>query len=216
MRTPGTQRSSNPNGIVSSSPGLRGTSYPGSRTEWCATPTGLWPVGTGGAEGPQPRWGCGVIARFPRVARASQPWAGGRNPVGIQRWDFRKNSGVKVRFFLRGFGFGEMVCDRKVCPPSPRPSPRGRGRHARPRQGNLSVLRTLTALLAFAPSRARCRKPFAFAERGERFSLSPGERAGVRAGVTPTTDGQRNHSQSFQRNNLLSSHRSSAGFSVFA
>ena len=39
--------------------------------------------------GPQPRWGCGFADRFPRVARSSQPWAGGRNPVGIQRWNFR-------------------------------------------------------------------------------------------------------------------------------
>src|SRR5688572_12439904 len=33
---------------------------------------------------PQPRWGCGRDGGFPRVARASQPWALGRNPVGIR------------------------------------------------------------------------------------------------------------------------------------
>ena len=32
---------------------------------------------------PQPRWGCVLSTLFPRVARPSQPWAGGRNPVGI-------------------------------------------------------------------------------------------------------------------------------------
>src|SRR5205814_119150 len=31
----------------------------------------------------QPPWGCAPGRRFPRVARASQPWALGRNPVGI-------------------------------------------------------------------------------------------------------------------------------------
>ena len=52
-----------------------------------STPTGLRPLATAG---PQPRWGCGFVDRFPRVARASQPWAGGRNPVGILRWNCRK------------------------------------------------------------------------------------------------------------------------------
>ena len=31
-----------------------------------------------------------LLPRFPRVARSSQPWALCRNPVGIQRWNFRK------------------------------------------------------------------------------------------------------------------------------
>ncbi len=31
----------------------------------------------------QPRWGCSPLAPFPRVARASQPWALIQNPVGI-------------------------------------------------------------------------------------------------------------------------------------
>ena len=30
----------------------------------------------------------------PRVARAAQPWAGGRNPFGIQLWKSRKASGL--------------------------------------------------------------------------------------------------------------------------
>ena len=72
----------NPKGIPSQSPGLRGTSYPGS----CV-----------GQRADQPQRGCGPGAggaatplgllslrtALPRVARSSQPWAVGRNPVGI-------------------------------------------------------------------------------------------------------------------------------------
>ena len=75
----------NPNGIVSSSPGLRGTSYPGWLSTMVTTPTGLRP--TISAE-TQPRWGCSRSVGFPRVARAAQPWAGGRNPFGILRVAF--------------------------------------------------------------------------------------------------------------------------------
>ena len=70
----------NPKGIVPSSPGLRGTSYPGSRPDGFSTPTGLRHVPTSGSH---PRWGCWPSARFPRVARASQPWAGGHNPLYV-------------------------------------------------------------------------------------------------------------------------------------
>ena len=73
----------NPNGIPASSPGLRGTSYPGATVQ----------------DKFQPRRGCVCRARagmdttplglekiillyIPRVARASQPWALGRSPVG--------------------------------------------------------------------------------------------------------------------------------------
>ena len=79
--------SNNPKGIVSSSPGLRGTSYPGFQTRSFSTPTGLRQVSN--AE-PQPRWGCLSCATFPKVARSSQPWALSRNPFGIHRCDFRK------------------------------------------------------------------------------------------------------------------------------
>ena len=34
---------------------------------------------------PQPRCGCHFASPFPKVARSSQPWAGGRNPFGIVR-----------------------------------------------------------------------------------------------------------------------------------
>ena len=99
----------NPKGIVSGSPGLRGTSYPGFQDEGNSTPTGLCHVpGTK----PQPRWGCSPLASIPKVARSlpreihwsshgisnatafisrgEQPWALSRNPFGIQLWNFRK------------------------------------------------------------------------------------------------------------------------------
>src|SRR5438445_939320 len=71
----------NPEGIVSSSPGLRGTSYPGKLGKpgfqpqgGCAhvAPRGHNPVGV-----------AGLRREVPRVARPSQPWALLRNPFGI-------------------------------------------------------------------------------------------------------------------------------------
>ncbi len=112
--------------------------------------------------------------------------------------------------------FQSVVCGRKVRPPSSQPSPPGRGRYARPRLGNLRVLLALTVPLVFALSRAKCWKPFAVAERGQRFSLSLGERAGVRAGVTHTRCAKRNHSNAFVGENLFSHHPSPPGFSVVA
>ena len=91
------QRICNPNGIVSPSPGLRGTSYPGSRARRCSTPTGLHLVSS---DAPQPRWGCGSVAGIPRVARSSQPWALRRNPFGIQLWNLRKAFGIGIVGFL--------------------------------------------------------------------------------------------------------------------
>ena len=94
-------RCNNPKGVASSSPGLRGTSYPGSESRRVLQPQrgcgssfphknqmhvnggkGLWH----GSVLPQPRWGCQTFRRLPRVgARASrQPRAGGRNPVGVE------------------------------------------------------------------------------------------------------------------------------------
>ena len=52
---------SNPKGIVSSSPGLRGTSYPGTMPAGVSTPTGLRPVAV---TAPQPRWGCAASVRI--------------------------------------------------------------------------------------------------------------------------------------------------------
>ena len=98
------QPACNPKGIVSSSPGLRGTSYPGAGAEGFSTPTGLCPVCP---DAPQPRWGWEPTARFPKVARASrlrcaaarhaQPWALGRNPVGIQHGNCRMILGLVWR-----------------------------------------------------------------------------------------------------------------------
>ena len=76
-------RDANPKGIPSLSPGLRGTSYPGSTTsEGEFNPNGVVacrvdkrcnPVGVGRIPiGP------------PKVARSSQPWADGHNLVGIE------------------------------------------------------------------------------------------------------------------------------------
>jgi hypothetical protein len=91
-------RSENPKGISPQSPGSRGTSYPGSAQRSCSTPTG--PTGLRperekktdyercqgylrSERSRNPRWGCDLLECFPRVARTSQPWALGRNPVGI-------------------------------------------------------------------------------------------------------------------------------------
>ena len=75
-------KSPNPKGIPSSSPGLRGASYPGSGPARHLNPNGVAallpePDATPlGLEFPSPR--------YPRVARASQPWAKCCNPVGIE------------------------------------------------------------------------------------------------------------------------------------
>ncbi len=103
----------NPEGILQQSPGLRGTSYPGSIASGRANLNGVASVG--GERGHNPVGVETWFARFPRVApplflgrdinstvgyfellgcangeglseRAeSQPWAGGRNPFGIGR-----------------------------------------------------------------------------------------------------------------------------------
>src|SRR5262245_54455721 len=75
----------NPNGIAASSPGLRGTSYPGSASKRFSTRKGLWQtlVISDGAIAATPS-GLEKISNVqPRVAPSSQPWAGGRNPFGI-------------------------------------------------------------------------------------------------------------------------------------
>src|SRR6266581_6645397 len=73
-----------PKGFRPKAKGLRGTSYPGWAVLVVPTPTGLWrarrfvghnPVGVEPISPPG----------FPRVARSSQPWAGGHNPIGIDR-----------------------------------------------------------------------------------------------------------------------------------
>src|SRR4026209_2018187 len=80
------RRFSNPKGIASASPGLRGTSYPGLIRATFSTPTGLCQIWFGL---PQPRWGCSTLSPCPKVARSSQPCALSRNPYGIHLWDVR-------------------------------------------------------------------------------------------------------------------------------
>src|SRR5205807_10654056 len=82
----------NPNGIPSFSPGLRGTSYPGFVRQTSPTPTGLRPFRfpVSGAVGRNLVGVAFPLRRFPKVARCSQPWAGGHNPVGIARTAARR------------------------------------------------------------------------------------------------------------------------------
>ena len=81
----------NPKGILSLSPGLRGTSYPGcDRSEDSPTLKGLQHLSLmpGGRSKSvrcyNPFRVEHALGMQPRVARASQPWAEGCNPVGIE------------------------------------------------------------------------------------------------------------------------------------
>src|SRR5438876_5700899 len=75
-----------PKGLGPPAQGWRATPTLGARSEIESTPTALWlrSGARAGTDGPQPRcgWGC-FSDDDPRVARASQPWALRRNPVGI-------------------------------------------------------------------------------------------------------------------------------------
>jgi hypothetical protein len=82
----------NPKGIPSLSPGLRGTSYPGLLSRTVFNPERVAArrrfVASRGRSGQmlQPLQGWRILASItPRVARASQPWAGGYNPFGIEK-----------------------------------------------------------------------------------------------------------------------------------
>ena len=75
-----------PNGILPQSPGLGGTTYPGNTVQKAfLTPKVLR---QSSAIWAQPRWGCFELGRTtqgrPAAVAESQPWAGGRNPVGIK------------------------------------------------------------------------------------------------------------------------------------
>ncbi|MFT5028662.1 MAG: hypothetical protein ACI9VS_001091 [Candidatus Binatia bacterium] len=77
---------SNPNGIPPQSPGLGGTTYPGNNVqEGFSTPKVLR---QSSAIWAQPRWGCFEAGPRtqgrPAAVAEGQPWAGGRNPVGIK------------------------------------------------------------------------------------------------------------------------------------
>ena len=75
-----------PTGLGPPAQGWRVIPTLGAGLEIEPTPTALWlkSGARAGTDGPQPRcgWGC-LSDDDPRVARASQPWAPGRNPVGI-------------------------------------------------------------------------------------------------------------------------------------
>lgn len=72
----------NPNGIPSPSPGLASRAYPGSVAGNLPNPNGV--VARDRCQGAATPSGLREIrGTAPKVARASQPWAVGRNPVGI-------------------------------------------------------------------------------------------------------------------------------------
>jgi hypothetical protein len=82
----------NPEGIPSISPGLRAASYPGCEaSKDSPTLKGLKPPArpTEARQEPAPRYNPFRVEHTsrtqPRVARSSQPWARGYNPVGIER-----------------------------------------------------------------------------------------------------------------------------------
>ena len=73
----------NPKGILASSPGLALRAYPGDNTTPPFQPQGgCGPTGL--SNGTTPLGLKPFSSRFPRVARASQPWALGQNPFGIR------------------------------------------------------------------------------------------------------------------------------------
>jgi hypothetical protein len=121
----------NPKGIVSSSPGLRGTSYPGFQVRLFSTPTGLRQVSNGK---PQPRWGCLSCATFPKVARSLATLGFGRNPFGIHLRNFPKTFSLALVIALlvsippdiqrnrcksRRRLHREIRCARKISPEQP-------------------------------------------------------------------------------------------------
>jgi hypothetical protein len=86
----------------------------GGRSPRETTPTGLCRAGPGSGHNP-----VGVGTHFPglpRVARRAQPWAGGRNPVGIQA-RARGNLRVMERRG-RGFFSGQLVAQCGVTSPA--------------------------------------------------------------------------------------------------
>ena len=109
--------SKNPNGIPAQSPALERSDYAGN-----ATPSML-----------QPQRGCALQARpraatpmglkplqsrFPRVARASQPWAFWRNPFGIRRTNPRAvvgNEGAGGRTFAKSVRSPQSFAPLGLC-----------------------------------------------------------------------------------------------------
>jgi len=80
-------RNSIPKGLRLKAQGCERRATLGKSTEEFSTPTGLWLIDTdlhagNAASTPLGLWN--FEQRFPRVARSSQPWAGGHNPFGIE------------------------------------------------------------------------------------------------------------------------------------
>src|SRR5437899_136634 len=71
----------NPEGLRDKAKDCELASYPGYTAPVRANPIGV--VSEGVERGHNPVGVETRFARFPRVARSSQPWAGGRNPFGI-------------------------------------------------------------------------------------------------------------------------------------
>ena len=81
-------RFENPNGIPAQSPGLRGTSYPGSSSVKPPQPQRGYGQSVPDRGHDLGRNAVGVVSipeRAPRVGVARQSWAGSRNPFGIAR-----------------------------------------------------------------------------------------------------------------------------------
>ena len=101
-------RSENPNGIPSPSPGLRGTSYPGSPSVKPPQPQRGWGQSVPDRGHDLGRNAVGVVSisgRAPKVGVGRQPWAGGRNPFGIVRGHIlalRSGQGWIMEYFLGG------------------------------------------------------------------------------------------------------------------
>lgn len=96
--------SANPKGILASSPGLAYHAYPGTACQHVHNPNGVAATRSPGM--PQPRWGWPMPGVVPKVgARARQPWALGRNPVGIGgglRLESVARRGIEVGTQLEG------------------------------------------------------------------------------------------------------------------
>ena len=115
--------------------------------------------GCGSARGDvaQPRWGCKTSRSPPRVARSSQPWAGGHNPVGIGA----TGGFLCGRSFRQHYGSIPLrVCANKLpaaTPPTPSSSHSTPASTAPPRPSPHSAIRACLSPsppLADSPARA--------------------------------------------------------------
>jgi hypothetical protein len=103
-----------PTGLGPSAQGCAHRATLGGRSPQKTTPTGLCRTGPGSGHNP-----VGVGTYFPglpRVARCAQPWAGGRNPLGIQA-RARGNLWVMERRGRRFFS-GQLVAQCGVTSPA--------------------------------------------------------------------------------------------------